>query len=221
VIGVGPPPWRLITFDLDGTLTRVHGWRPIAERAGRLPEYVRSNRRFFAGEIGEDVHLQDLLALAQGLTVSEVEEVLGRTPLVAGIPDVIATWHRRGVRVALLTHNPGYVCAWYQRRFGFDAFEGTEIPVPASGPIPSPPLPHADKVSGVRRLGRTFGVELREIVHVGDGTADAAVFPHVGAGVALNSTVAGVRAAADLCMVTDDIRGLPAAIDRLRPRTGM
>jgi phosphoserine phosphatase len=214
-----PSPWRLITFDLDGTLTRVHGWRMIAERADRVAEYEQSNRRFFAGEIGEDEHFQDLLALATGLTVPQVETVLARTPLVGGIAEAIATWRDRGVRVALLTHNPGYVCEWYQRRFGFDAFSGTEVPVPSTGPILAPPLPHVDKLAGLGALCRTFDVEPRQVVHVGDGWADAAVFPHVGGGVALNSALAAVQEAADLCVVTDDIRGLPEEIDRLHPRS--
>ena len=56
--------WRLVTVDIDGTLTRVHGWREIARAFGRDAEYELSNRRFFAREIGEDEHLEDLLRIA-------------------------------------------------------------------------------------------------------------------------------------------------------------
>ncbi|HEY6239134.1 MAG TPA: hypothetical protein VIZ68_08125, partial [Thermoplasmata archaeon] len=69
-------PFRLVTFDLDGTLTRVHGWSEIARFVGREPQRAESNRRFFSREIGEDVHLKNLLDLAVGHTVLELEGVL-------------------------------------------------------------------------------------------------------------------------------------------------
>ena len=106
------PPWKLITFDVDGTLTTVHGWGFLAERVGRVAEFEESNRRFRLHEIGEDEHLTDLLHLADGRTLKEVERILEATPKFAGVTEMLATWHAEGTRVALLSHNPDYVCAW-------------------------------------------------------------------------------------------------------------
>ena len=126
------PPWKLITFDVDGTLTTVHGWGFLAERVGRVAEFEESNRRFRLHEIGEDEHLTDLLHLADGRTLKEVERILEATPKIAGVTEMLATWHAEGTRVALLSHNPDYVCARYQRRFGFDGFSGTAVPAPST-----------------------------------------------------------------------------------------
>jgi HAD superfamily phosphoserine phosphatase-like hydrolase len=212
------PRWRLVTFDIDGTLTLEHGWGRLARSVGRREEYDRTQQRFRAGEIGEDEHLADLLRLADGLTVVEVGRVLESTPRVGGIREAIATWHDRGARVALLTHNPDYVCDWYVREFGFDAYAGTTVPVPADGRLRLPAVVHADKRSGLEELRRRFGVPPGAVAHVGDGAADAKVFPHVGAGVALNSAEPEVEAAADLVVHAEDLRGLPDLLDRLRPR---
>ena len=117
-------PWYLVTVDIDGTLTRTHGWKEIAVAFGRLEGFEETNRRFFAHQIDEDVHLADLLDLATGHTVAEVEAVLERTPMLAGIAEGISQLHDRGAEVAVLTHNPTYVADWYRRTFGFDAAEG-------------------------------------------------------------------------------------------------
>lgn len=211
-------PWKLVTVDIDGTLTTVHGWRVLAERRGRLAEYDRTNQRFFRHEIGEDEHLQDLLELAVGMREDELRAVLESTPKLSGIAEAVGALQARGTRVALLTHNPGYVCEWYRDRFGFDAFEGTpgaELDDGRVGPVGSV---HADKRSGLERLTRRLEISPDATVHVGDGWADAALFRSVGAGVALNSRLPEVRAAADVVLDTGDLRPLVDAVARLRPR---
>lgn len=211
-------PWKLVTIDIDGTLTTVHGWRVLAERRGRLAEYERSNRRFFSHEIGEDEHLRDLLEIAVGMPLREVADVLEATPKLTGIGEAVEGLHAREMRVALLTHNPSYVCAWYRDRFGFDDFEGTPGADLDEGRVGGVGVVHADKPAGLERLSRRLGIRPSETVHVGDGWADAALFPSVGAGVALNSRLPEVRAAADRALDAPDLRALLPELDGLRPR---
>ena len=93
-------PWRLVTVDIDGTLTLRHGWRDIAVAFGRLEAFEDTNRRFFAQEIGEDPHLADLLDLATGHTVAEVTAVVEKTPKLRGIREGVSRLHARGARVS-------------------------------------------------------------------------------------------------------------------------
>lgn len=212
-------PWRLVTVDIDGTLTLIHGWREIAGQFGRKGEYLESNARFQRKEIGEDPHLADLLGLARGHTVAEVEAVLEHTPRLEGIAEGIERLHRAGAHVALLTHNPPYVARWYAQKFGFDDLEGTVVPEPPpGGPIPLPGPVHADKVGGLLRLTARFGVARSRTVHVGDGWSDAELFPRIGGGVALNSPYPTVDAAADLALHVRDFRSVAGGILGLRPR---
>jgi len=212
------PPWRLVTVDIDGTLTVGHGWRPIAEAFGGLPAFEESNRRFFAGEIGEDAHLTNLLRITTGRTVAEVEAVLGATPKLDGIPQGIAALHQRGVRVDLLTHNPEYVADWYRRTFGFDESAAVSAQPVVDDRIGAPAGVRADKPGALRSLLAREHLPARSVVHVGDGRSDAALFPLVGAGVALNSPYADVRRAADLVVTTKDFRDVVEGIFRLRLR---
>ncbi|MGD1099235.1 MAG: HAD family hydrolase [Thermoplasmata archaeon] len=212
-------PWRLITVDIDGTLTRTHGWKEIAIAFGRLGEFEVTNRRFFAHEIGEDVHLRDLLELATGRTVAEVETVLARTPKLAGIAEGVSQLHDRGAWVALLTHNPTYVAEWYQRAFGFDNAEGVAGQAVDGGRIGPPVDIRADKPSGLRALLIRHPTPSSLVAHVGDGWSDAEVFRLVGGGVALNSRFPVVNQAADLVLATEDFRDVVEGLSHLAPRT--
>ena len=211
-------PWRLVTVDIDGTLTVGHGWRPIAQAFGGQAAFEESNRRFFAGEIGEDAHLTNLLRITTGRTVAEVETILGATPKLDGISEGIAELHGRGARIDLLTHNPDYVADWYRRTFGFDGFAAVTAQPVIDGRIGLPIDVHADKPGALHSLLAREQVPARSVVHVGDGRSDAALFPLVGAGVALNSPYADVRLAADLALTTNDFREVVLGISRLRPR---
>jgi len=215
---VGGYPWRLVTVDIDGTLTLVHGWHEIAVAFDRLPAYERSNRRFFAHEIGEDQHLADLLALATGHTVAEVEGVVARTPKLDHIAEGVRELHRLGARVALLTHNPPYVTGFYRRTFGFDDEEGVEGQPIVDGVLGTPSRARADKRGGLRSLLGRAQLSPATVVHIGDGWSDAEVFREVGAGVALNSRFPEVDHAADRVLRTRDFGDVVAALASLRPR---
>ena len=213
-----PFPWRLVTVDIDGTLTRTHGWRGLAEAFGRLGAFEDTNRRFFAHEIGEDEHLSDLLDIVTGHTVAEVEAVVERTPKLRGIREGVSQLHDRGARVALLTHNPTYVVEWYRQTYGFDDGEGVNAQAVEGGRIGPPVGVRADKPGGLRALLARGPVPPSSVAHVGDGWSDAEVFRLVGGGVALNSPLPEVNRAADLALTTEAFPDVVLALSRLSPR---
>ncbi len=211
-------PWPLVTVDIDGTLTRRHGWEVIADSLGRRRAFDRTATALRAGTIDPDEHLRNLLAIATGSPLARVEEALATTPFLAGIEDGISEIHRTGGRVALLTHNPAYVCRWYVRRFGFDDYEATDIQEVRDGIVQPPREIRSDKWPGLEALARRARVPPGRIVHIGDGAADAALFPRVGRGVALNPEQPAVAQAADLVLRSDDFREVAGAVGKLGPR---
>jgi phosphoserine phosphatase len=215
---VAPFPYRLVTVDIDGTLTLEHGWAFVARKLGRTEQYDRTQSEFREGTIDEDVHLRNLLAIADGVSESELTHLLAETPKVDRIGESVRRLHGLGSRVALLTHNPGYVTGWYERTFGFDGADGLSgAPQVVDGRIGSADGTRADKVAGLGRLCERFGVGPREVAHVGDGVADAEIFPLVGLGVAYRTRIEVVRRAADLTLDTTDLGSVVDALARTRP----
>ncbi len=212
------PVWPLVTVDIDGTLTRRHGWEVIAEALGRRRAFDRTTSALRAGAIPEDEHLRNLLAIATGAPLEKVEAALAATPFLDGIPEGIAELHRAGSRVALLTHNPAYVCRWYVGRFGFDDYEATDVQEVRDRIVQPPREIRADKWPGLEALARRARAAVGQVVHVGDGASDAALFARVGRGVALNAERPAVAQAADLVLRTGDFREVARAIGTLGPR---
>jgi phosphoserine phosphatase len=211
-------PWRLVTVDIDGTLTLVHGWRVIAERFGRVERYERTMARIRARAATEDETITELVSLAEGHTVGEVEEVLVATPRLSGIPEGVRRLHDEGIAVALLTHNPPYVTDWYRRFAGFDGAAGIRGRQPTEPNIGAPVGVGADKPGGLATLLAEFRVEPTYVVHVGDARPDAEIFPHVGGGIALNARSREVRDAADLVIDSTDFGVVTAALLQLPAR---
>jgi phosphoserine phosphatase len=210
---------RLLTVDIDGTLTLVHGWRLIARAFDRLPDLETSDRRLRAGEIDEDQHLTDFLRVVEGRSLAEVEAVLARTPTLTGISEGVAELRSRGIVVALLTHNPAYVVDWYRTKFGFDDGEGSPGQAVVTGRIGPPKGVRADKTAGLDRLTARHGVDRSEVVHVGDSLPDVAVFRLVGGAIAVNAASPEVERSASVAIRTRDFRDIVRALGRLTPRS--
>jgi phosphoserine phosphatase len=211
-------PWRLVTVDIDGTLTRGHGWLPIARQFGREPDFEALQRRFRAKELTEDENLAALLEFAEGRTLAEVESVVAATPKIDHIPEGVSRLHSMGVPVALLSHNPPYVTDWYCRFGGFDTAAGLGGLQPVEERIGRPVGIRSDKIGGFERLTRRFEVPPTAVVHIGDSRADAAVFPRVGRGIALNARFPEVDVAADLVLRSTDFNEVVEAVLHLGPR---
>jgi len=202
----------MVTVDIDGTLTRVHGWRVIAERFGRVALYERTMARIRAHEAGEDETIVGLLSIAEGHTVAEVVAALAATPRLSGIPEGVRRLHEEKMIVALLTHNPPYITDWYCAFAGFDdaaGIRGSQATDPRIGPSVGV---GADKPGGLAALVGRTGIDPNSVVHVGDAGPDAAIFPLVGAGIALNAKSPAVRGAADLAIDTTDFGDVVTAV---------
>jgi phosphoserine phosphatase len=211
-------PWRLVTVDIDGTLTLVHGWRVLAERFGRVEFYERTMARIRARAATEDETIAALVSIAEGHTVADVVEVLEVTPRLTGIPAGVRRLHDEGLRVALLTHNPAYVTDWYRHFAGFDdaaGIRGGQLTEPRIG---SSIGVGADKPGGLATLLERSHLDARAVVHVGDAGPDAAIFPLVGGGVALNPKSDAVRRAADVAIDTTEFGDVVDALLRLPAR---
>lgn len=216
---MAPLRFRLVSFDIDGTLTLGHGWRFIAERLGKSAEYEAADEEFHHHTVSEDRHLRSLLGIAQGVPLATLERLLDETPKLSGIGETVGDLRSMGSLPILLSHNPIYVCRWYARRFGFLEWAGVDdggAPEVVRGIIQPPPPLRTGKLSGLARLLARHRILPSDAVHVGDGWADAELFPKVGLGVALNSELPEVDRAADVVLKTRDLRDL---LPILRTRT--
>lgn len=205
--------FRVVSFDIDGTLTLGHGWFYIASVLGRLDSFRKSREAFLRQEIGEDEHLTNLLNLAAGASPSRITEALKKTPRIDRIPEGLARLKEAGLRTYLLTHNPPYVCRWYMEEFGFDGYIGAVQQV-RRGRI-CRTTSRADKVLWMRKICDREKVSTGEFAHVGDGDSDAAVFEQAGGGIAVNSRSRAAISSAARSLNTTDMTEIVEAVLQL------
>jgi phosphoserine phosphatase len=211
-------PWRLVTVDIDGTLTTEHGWWPIAVARGRVADYRDSGRALRSGREDENAHLARLFGLAQGMGEAEITEIFRRTHRVRGIAETVATLRSAGAHVALLTHNPSFVLRWYSKEFGFEGGSGGWGLTLHHGRVGAPRGVLADKVRGLRSLLRRFPVPAATVCHIGDAWPDARLSPMVGGFVAFNAKGPAVARVADAAVVGRDLRAVLPVLERIVPR---
>lgn len=205
---------RVVSFDIDGTLTLGHGWFYIATALGRVESFRRSAAAFRRHEIDEDEHLTNLLNIAAGFPAVRVVEALRKTPRIENIPEGLQKLKNAGIRPYLLTHNPSYVCKWYVEEFGFSGYKGAMQAV-RKGTI-CRTSGHADKVEWMRQICSRENIDPSGMMHVGDGDSDASVFALVGGGVAVNSKSRAAIRTSGRSLNTTDMMDIVKAVLKLQ-----
>lgn len=205
---------RIATFDIDGTLTIGHGWYFIASLLGREDDYRRYTAMFRAGKSDEARHLSNLLSIAEGVSLNRLYSALEEVPRLRNIAAGIRMLGQAGMEVMLLTHNPQYVCEWYERRFGFSghcsAFQAVDggIVGSADGVFP-------DKAAWLKDMCALKGISPQEVIHTGDSASDAAVFRTIGHGIAVNSRDREVIKSAGYAINTVDMKDVARLLLRI------
>src|SRR5690606_25000734 len=115
-------------------------------------------------------------------------------PIKSGTPVAIATLHRLGLKVAMITGDNARTAQAIARQLGIDEVVAEVLP--------------AGKVDAVRRLKRTHG----RLAFVGDGINDAPALAEADVGLAIGTGTDVAMESADVVLMSGDLRGVPNAI---------
>lgn len=202
-------PFRVVCFDLDGTLLRKSVSLFLAERMGYGSVLQELERRFRAGEISNSVIADTSAAWFQGKTRQEIKANLERAPWIEGIRSTINKLKEHGLRVLLGTVTWKFVAEILQERFSFDAVSGTEMEE-VEGQFTGRVLRYFDendKAVFVEEYCARQGWPLSMCVAVGDSRSDVALFRKVGLAIALNAS-SEARAASHVTLEAEDLKAV-------------
>lgn len=199
---------RLVAFDLDGTLipgTTVS--LSLAHHLGYEAELQALERQFRDGEIGNSVIADFEAEHLRGLPVTEIEEVIGRIPLIRGLRETVEALKSGGITAIVATITWSFAPRAYQRRFGVDGYCGTEMGE-ADGRLTGTVVRYCDefdKLDYVKAECARRGLEARHCAALGDSRSDIPLFHWAGRSMAINASPAA-RAAARSAIETSDLR---------------
>jgi phosphoserine phosphatase len=202
---------RMLLADMDSTMIGQECIDELAAEAGVGAHVAAITARAMNGELDFEAALDERVGLLKGLDASVIQKVLETriTPAPGG-RELVATMKAHGAYCALVsggfTAFTRRVAGW----FGFDenrANELLETGGKLTGKVARPILGRQAKVEALDEISAMMGLELAQVLAVGDGANDLGMLHRAGAGVALHAKPA-VAAECELRINHGDLTAL-------------
>lgn len=181
---------RLVAFDMDSTLIEAEVIDELARHAGVGDEVSAITERAMRGEIDFAESFRARVALLKGLPESALEKVAQDLKITEGAEHLIATLRRLGYKTAILSGGFTYFAQYLQSRLGIDYIHANELDIVdgvVTGNIKGDIVDGARKAALLRQLAQEEGIDLEQVIAVGDGANDLPMLSIAGLGVAFRA----------------------------------
>lgn len=181
---------RLVAFDMDSTLIQGEVIDELAALAGVGAEVRAITEAAMRGEIDFQASFRRRVALLKGLPASALPQVIERVPLTDGAERLIATLRRLGYRTAILSGGFTFVGRVLQQRLGIDYLHANELDVRdglVTGEVREPIVDGARKAFHLQEIARAEGLNMEQVIAVGDGANDLPMLELAGLGIAFRA----------------------------------
>ena len=181
---------RLVAFDMDSTLIEAEVIDELAAEAGVGEQVSAITERAMRGELDFSESFRARVALLAGLPESALEEVAGRLKITEGAEHLISTLHTLGYRTAILSGGFTYFARHLQEKMGISHVYANELDIvdgKVTGNVRGTIVDGARKAELLCQLAREEGVDLQQVIAVGDGANDLPMLSIAGLGIAFRA----------------------------------
>lgn len=191
--------YKLIMFDMDGTLIKDRGIFVIAEKLGFINDlwsYINdSSLKFFERSI-------EIAKLSKGFKTNQYLEIFRAIPLQDHIFDVAREIKKKNIKTAIATDSYQIFANDLREKLGFDyAFANNLLTnngvitgelrinnVELKEEIASRKIYSICKSCVLEKLCNDLGIKLEESIAIGDGLVDIGMLKRAGLGIAFNAS---------------------------------
>lgn len=201
---------RLVCFDMDSTLIEAEVIDELAKAAGVGDEVIAITESAMRGEIDFTESFTRRLALLKGLDESVLADIAARLPLTEGVEKLVSTLKRYGFKTAILSGGFNYFGHYLQQRLGFDYVYANELEIEhgkVTGRVLGRVVDGQRKAELLQEIAAREGIDLQQVIAVGDGANDLPMISKAGLGIAFRAKPI-VRQEADHAMSTIGLDGI-------------
>ena len=181
---------RLVAFDMDSTLIEAEVIDELAKAAGVGDQVIAITEAAMRGELDFTESFQARVALLKGLDSSALARIAKELKITEGAEHLIATLRTLGYKTAILSGGFTYFAEYLQQKLGIDYIYANELDIvdgAVSGIVKGAVVDGARKAQLLRELADDQGIDLQQVIAVGDGANDLPMLSIAGLGIAFRA----------------------------------
>lgn len=181
---------RLVCFDMDSTLIQVEVIDELAKAAGVGDEVAGITEEAMQGKLDFKESFAKRLSLLEGLDESVLADIADNLPLTQGATHLIETLKLIGYKTAILSGGFQYFGEHLQKKLGIDYVFANELEIidgKVTGRVRGEVVDAQRKADLLREIAAKEGINLSQVIAVGDGANDLPMLEIAGLGIAFHA----------------------------------
>lgn len=200
---------KLACFDMDSTLIEQEVIVELAKTAGIGEEVAAITEAAMRGEIEFDESFAQRVALLKGISTDVLDDICSRLTLSTGARTTINALKALGYHTVLVSGGFTYFARYIAEQLGIDEMHANALDIEAgevTGHVQLPIINGAKKAAIVEHTAQRLGIEMSQVVCIGDGANDLPMMAIADLGVAYHAKPI-VQARADAAVNVTGLEG--------------
>lgn len=181
---------RLIVFDMDSTLIQSEVINEMASAYNVGEKVSKITESAMNGEIDFDESLKQRVALLKGMPENKMQDILGNIELTEGVEDFVKTVKSLGYKVGIISGGFQYFADHFKEQLKLDYAFANDLEIEGgllTGKLNGAIVNAEKKAMLVDMLAQQEGINLEQVVAIGDGANDLLMLAKAGLGIAFHA----------------------------------
>ena len=201
---------QVVIFDCDSTIIQGEIIDELAKVAGVGESVKEMTIKAMNGEMSFTEAVKKRVSLLKGLTVEQLEILSRGIHLTPGAEELIATLHRMGYKVGVISGGFSFFTDYLKNHLNLDYVFANELAVEngvVTGEIKGDIVDAKRKGDILQKIAETERISVDQIVAVGDGANDRFMLENAGLAIAFSPKEI-LKEYSDGMITTDNLSGL-------------